>query len=834
MRWGVSRRRPILRAITPVNKYDTNGYLYEITDAAGGKVVYSYNNFGKPDTITSNGLKTILGYDSYGRRTSLKDPNLTGSIRNEYNAYGQLTYEINARGDTTHYQYDIAGRTTKETRPNGEGVFDYEYVASGNGLGQIEHIKKNDSIVQSYTYDQYGRVLADTETFEGVNYTNSYTYDNLMRLKTRTSPSGLVLTYNYSNNSDLYKITQNGTSLWELNAINAIGQITQSTLGNGTVRGAAYNRYDLLTSLTLKKGSAVRDSIGFDFNHITGNLTSRNDSINGLNESFGYDDLNRLTSIRLGNNSSTPITYHPNGNIETKFDVGTYAYENNNHAASGITDAVMGYAPKSFEINYNSTNRVADVTLEGDTIKKVDFAYGYDNQRRKMRYYESNTLKRTRYYIGSYEKEVPVGGTIKEIDYIYLPGGEVAVAEKVGSARTFRYVHTDHLGSFRTITDASGEVVTKYTYSAWGIRSLKSGTDFGYRGYTGHEHLDEFGLINMNARLYDPVLGRFLGMDPYVQMPDFTQNYNRYSYALNNPFSYIDPDGENPLAILAILAIAGAMNTITHIPDIQASNHWGWATLSYFGIGAAGAGIALVAGPIGPFASGAFVSGMSDIASQGFAKGGENINWGQVGMSSLTGGIMSWAGSALSAELTPFINKIIPDFAGPMVQQGLTDAVVSSATSVTLNTAFAMGFNDASDPDYWRNVGTTAWQSAAFGFTTGAMNGMAKGYYEAKSQNVGPWSGKDLSLSPKAAAKTFGIEKTLKRIENGEAHPHKNDGAIHQNREGLLPSKDPGYYKEYVHPTEGVKGAGLQRIVTGSGGEIYYTPDHYKTFIKIK
>ena len=70
-----------------------------------------------------------------------------------------------------------------------------------------------------------------------------------------------------------------------------------------------------------------------------------------------------------------------------------------------------------------------------------------------MQYYEGGTLKRTRYYIGSYEKEVPVGGAIKEIDYIHLPDGEVAVAEKVGTTRTFRYVHTDHLGSFRTITD---------------------------------------------------------------------------------------------------------------------------------------------------------------------------------------------------------------------------------------------------------------------------------------------------------------------------------------------------------------------------------------------
>ena len=64
------------------------------------------------------------------------------------------------------------------------------------------------------------------------------------------------------------------------------------------------------------------------------------------------------------------------------------------------------------------------------------------------------------------------------------------------------------------------------------------------RGYTGHEHLAWFGLVNMNARLYDPLLGRFLSPDPYVQMPDFTQNFNRYSYCLNNPLVYVDENGE--------------------------------------------------------------------------------------------------------------------------------------------------------------------------------------------------------------------------------------------------------------------------------------------------
>ena len=63
-------------------------------------------------------------------------------------------------------------------------------------------------------------------------------------------------------------------------------------------------------------------------------------------------------------------------------------------------------------------------------------------------------------------------------------------------------------------------------------------------GYCGHEHLPEFNLLNMNARLYDPWTARFLSPDPYVQLPDFTQSFNRYSYCLNNPLKLVDITGE--------------------------------------------------------------------------------------------------------------------------------------------------------------------------------------------------------------------------------------------------------------------------------------------------
>jgi len=92
----------------------------------------------------------------------------------------------------------------------------------------------------------------------------------------------------------------------------------------------------------------------------------------------------------------------------------------------------------------------------------------------------------------------------------------------------------------------------EYSFDAWGRRRDKDDWTytlasepalFADRGFTAHEYLADFKLYNMNGRMYDPVVGRFLSPDPYIQAPDFSQNFNRYSYCLNNPLRYNDLSG---------------------------------------------------------------------------------------------------------------------------------------------------------------------------------------------------------------------------------------------------------------------------------------------------
>ncbi|MGD9992549.1 MAG: RHS repeat domain-containing protein [Salinivirgaceae bacterium] len=126
----------------------------------------------------------------------------------------------------------------------------------------------------------------------------------------------------------------------------------------------------------------------------------------------------------------------------------------------------------------------------------------------------------------------------------------VHIKENTGSSGIY-YIHTDYLGSIMALTNTNGTVVEKYSYDAFGNRrnplnwsQPDTRTNLMLdRGYTGHEHLDGAHIINMNGRMYDPIVGRMLSPDPILQNPYSTQNYNRYSYVVNNPLKYTDPTG---------------------------------------------------------------------------------------------------------------------------------------------------------------------------------------------------------------------------------------------------------------------------------------------------
>jgi len=179
------------------------------------------------------------------------------------------------------------------------------------------------------------------------------------------------------------------------------------------------------------------------------------------------------------------------------------------------------------------------------------------NARAKMEVKQNGSTILTRWYpSGGYIKET-AGGATKEYTFI---GGDAysapVVAITQGGTTTYYNLLRDHLGSITHVVNASNNTLLyEYSYDAWGrMRNVSSWTSYAPgsepslfiagRGFTGHEHLPWFNLINMNGRVYDPLVGQFLSPDNYVQAPYFTQGLNRYVYCLNNPLKYTDPSGE--------------------------------------------------------------------------------------------------------------------------------------------------------------------------------------------------------------------------------------------------------------------------------------------------
>ena len=187
-----------------------------------------------------------------------------------------------------------------------------------------------------------------------------------------------------------------------------------------------------------------------------------------------------------------------------------------------------------------------------------------------------------------------------------------------------------------------------------------------HHGCMGHEMLNEFNLINMNGRVYDSVLGRFLSPDKYVQEGDNSQNYNSYSYCLNNPLKYADPSGnvfvlDDFIAITAMGAMMGAMNAAMSDKPIWKGALLGTAsTAATYGIGqlfgvAGSFGHELLRTGAHGLSSGVFnaLNGdnfwnglISGAASSGIGSYAQsvNLNTGLMVASTTTmGGIVAWA-----------------------------------------------------------------------------------------------------------------------------------------------------------------------------------------------
>jgi len=524
--------------------YSSDGTLASATDA-GGTIAYTYYPDAKVKTITApNSTVTSMQYaDAARNQTQLSDPS-AGTINYTYNARGQVLTQKNARSQTTTFSYFDDGRMNTIVRTEGTTTYSY------NGNKQLEGISSPNNISRSFTYDTFGRISTIVDNIAGSAFSTNFTYDAFGRLSTRTRPAGIVETMNYNNNGYLSSISAGGSVRYTISAVNARQQVTAATFGSNL--NAVYG-YDVYGYPTTASAGQLQD-YRYIFDAVTGILSSRQNYRQNLIEIFGYDDLYRLTGVTGPQNLA--MTYANNGNLITKSDISTtefvYGEDASPYAVTNILSS-SGVIPSNDQTAaYTSFEKVSQITQ--GTFSAI-MLYNSDNQRAKMNVTQGGSTILTRWYVGNdYMKETAEGVT-KEYTYI---GGDAYTAPVLaitqGGTTFYFYLLRDHLGSVTHVVKSDYTLVAEYSYDAWGRR--RSADDGNYtldandkalfagRGFTGHEHLQWFDLINMNGRLYDPLIARFLSPDNFVQTPDFSQGFNRYTYCLNNPLKYNDPDGE--------------------------------------------------------------------------------------------------------------------------------------------------------------------------------------------------------------------------------------------------------------------------------------------------
>ncbi|MFM8330329.1 MAG: BPSL0067 family protein, partial [Candidatus Methylumidiphilus sp.] len=294
----------------------------------------------------------------------------------------------------------------------------------------------------------------------------------------------------------------------------------------------------------------------------------------------------------------------------------TLSYDANGNQTVGLNNR---------QVTWSAFNLPTQIVQGGNT---VTFDYDANHERFRQTGPTGTTVYlNPRIDLGGHYQET-TGGAGKETRSTVYAGGK-AVAEVVttnGGPKSTRYFHVDHLGSIDAVTDDNAFVLARYDFDPFGNRTSFYGNSLTTRrGFTGHEHVPEVGLIHMNGRMYDAVLGRFISADPTIQFPDNLQSYNRYSYVMNNPLVFTDPSGFGLFGSIGKFFSKLWHNEIFRaVVSIAAAFLVGqvWAPFTSFGLGNA-----LLGGFVGGYIqTGSLQGGMLGALSAGLFYGAGSLN----------------------------------------------------------------------------------------------------------------------------------------------------------------------------------------------------------------
>ncbi|MCJ0742829.1 RHS repeat domain-containing protein [Pedobacter montanisoli] len=385
----------------------------------------------------------------------------------------------------------------------------WEFDGTLSSTERVHHAGANTTTVATaYTYDHMGRKKTTSQSINGAPATvlSEHSYNELGQLKEKKLADGRQSTqYSYNERGWLRTSSSNEFSMelkYETGSYPQYnGNIADQTYTNSNSNGFTY-QYDRLNRLTTAAATGMSEVISYD---VMGNITSLNRDNAGA-KTYNYENgglSNRLSSVT--GLTGTNYQYDGNGNATTD-------------GRNGVT------------LSYNYLNLPSTVT------GPVNITYTYDATGRKLRKTATGTSTTTTDYINGIQY------TNGAIDFIQTEEGR---ALNSGGTYTYQYNLTDHLGNVRASFDIYNNAVRmlqRDDYYAFGKRKeVQSGGTNRYL-YNGKELQDELEQYDYGARFYDPVVGRWNGVDNKAEK---YHQFSPYAYAINNPLAYVDIDGQD-------------------------------------------------------------------------------------------------------------------------------------------------------------------------------------------------------------------------------------------------------------------------------------------------
>jgi RHS repeat-associated protein len=519
--------------------YDAASQLTQIRQGVGTSAERVYSTFaysvnGKvTDSIDANGNRTKMTYDGFDRLVSLSYPSTTRP--SAFNASTQATaLSTSGAHSTTDYEtyvYDANGNRTEWRRRSGELIkSDFDNLnretRQYNPNGLIQELHTGYDLSGKVVYKRFGSASGS-----GV----IYAYDGLGRVTSTTDINGRTVSYQYNQASARTRLTHPDGN-WQPYTLDALDRVTWTGMGAANLT-IGYNSLGQVTSLI--RGNATSTSVNYDG---IGRVQSYGHDLAGTSYdaswAFGYNPASQIRTLnaaaaiydyREGQSNTNPRTY--DGLNRDAGIAGIGGYDNQGNLTNDGTRVMT----------YDLYNRLKTVIGNGANLTLT-----YDTEGRLSSYTNNGAVTQFLYdgvnLIAEYNGS---GQVIKR--YVHGTGTDQPFVQFNGSdpnnASLVRYLYTNYQGSVIATADSNGYKSEIYKYGAYG--EPKNGfnqTSFSGESrfrYTGQTILPDAQLYYYKARVYDPIMGRFMQTDPIGSDDDL----NIYAYVGGDPINATDPTG---------------------------------------------------------------------------------------------------------------------------------------------------------------------------------------------------------------------------------------------------------------------------------------------------